>query len=470
MRWRIRYQVLVPLLILLSGVAGISTWTALASAARARQQIEDNVRRVGQTLNEASFPLNRTTLGYMKRLAGADFVLLEGDGARADTFDVGEMVELPQAQVVVDDWATLRLDGRVAVAGRNYLVSGVRLRQSRPNGASTLYILYPEAQWRDARWEAVRPSLILGGFAGVASILLAVGLGQRLSRRIRQVERRTRTIAAGDFSPMPLPTGNDEVRDLATSINEMAQRLAQLQDAVQKAERLRLLGQVSGGLAHQLRNGATGARLAIQLHARECAEDPESLDVALRQLALLEANVKRFLDLGREGASSRQFCSLVSIIDEAVLLLRPQCRHARINLNWLVPDGDFRLNGDAGQLGHLFLNVIGNAIEAAGPGGEVTVELKADTSSKQLAVIEVRDSGPGPAPAVAARLFEPFVTTKPDGVGLGLAVARQAVEAHDGRLTWKREEGQTCFVIELPGCRIEMSMAQGSSAQPAQRS
>ena len=64
--------------------------------------------------------------------------------------------------------------------------------------------------------------------------------------------------------------------------------------------------------------------------------------------------------------------------------------------------------------------------------------------------IEVSDSGPGPPPEVAGRLFEPFVTGKPEGVGLGLAVARQVAEAHGGRITWRREPGRTCFRIELP--------------------
>jgi signal transduction histidine kinase len=289
-------------------------------------------------------------------------------------------------------------------------------------------------------------------------------MARGLSRRVRELERRTRLIAAGDFGPLPLPGRDDELRDLGRSVNDMAQRLAQYRETASKTERLRLLGQVSGGLAHQLRNGVTGARLAVQLHARECNghADPESLTVALRQLALVEVYLKRFLDLGRHNDLHREPCALAEVLDDALALLRPQCRHAQIDLRWEPPVSGPTLVADAGQLGHLFVNVIGNAVEAAGPGGWVRLQLQVGegTSPKvngqaaggkgKAAIITIADSGPGPSPDVAERLFEPFVTGKPDGVGLGLAVARQVAEAHGGSIRWDRTADQTCFEIELP--------------------
>jgi signal transduction histidine kinase len=469
MRWRIRSQLLVPLLTLLLGVVGISVWTAIASANRARRDIETRVHGSARTVTQAKYPLTPRTLLLMRELSQAEY-LLDEDGHISATFDAPTLpAGLPEP---ADDPDTIPLGPRVVVNGKAYLCSGVRFQRSETG--SVLYILYPESLWRDALWDAIRPSLILGGFAGLASLVLLLGVGRRLSRRIGELERRTRLIAGGDFSAMPLPRRDDEIRDLAGSINEMAERLAQLQDTVQKTERLRLLGQVSGGLAHQLRNGVTGARLALQLHARECAGngDADALEVALRQLALLESNLKRFLDLGRTGQERREPCSLSALVEEAVTLLRPQCRHAHIDLAWQPPDTDATVMGDAGQLGHLFLNVIGNAVEAAGPGGRVVVELKiadcrlpiADSrtiGNRQSAIIEVSDSGPGPSPKVAERLFEPFVTGKPDGVGLGLAVARQVAESHGGKITWKREADQTCFVIELPVETAARGLAPG---------
>ncbi len=448
MRRPIRYQLLVPLLTLLVGVAGVSTWTALASADRARRQIETRVRHVAKSLGWGSIPLtNQRVLEQMKDLSEADYLLIAGDGRRVTTLPT-DPAELPPATAVVEKWDELRLGPRVTVGERAYLGSGVRLppRAELLDGG-TLYILYPEELWRSALWDAVKPSLILGGFAGAASLVLAVAVGERLGRKVRDLERRTRQIAGGDFSPMPLPAGDDELRDLGRSINEMAEQLARLQETVQRTERLRLLGQVGGGLAHQLRNGLTGARLALQLHARECPDgDGEALAVALRQLSLLEAHLKRFLDLGRTGPLRREPVALGALVGETAALLGPRCKHARIELRWQPPADEITVVGDAGQIEQVLLNVIGNAIEAAGPGGWVEVALRREAG---VAVCEVSDSGPGPPPEVAAKLFEPFVTGKPEGVGLGLAVARQVAEAHGGRISWRREAERTCFRIEL---------------------
>jgi signal transduction histidine kinase len=458
MRWRIRTQILVPLLTLLLGVVGITTWTAISSANQARLQIETRVRNVARTLAESRFPLNDPILKQLKGLSGAELLFVGGGNARKATIPTDDL-EMPLLEPVAEeDWQNLRLGPRVTSGGQTFLCSAVRFEQPRRFENSNvlyrdLYILYPEALWRDALWDAIWPSLVLGTFVGLASVALAIGVSERLSRRIQELERRTRLIASGDFGPMPLPGRNDELRDLGRSINEMAERLAQLQKTVQETERLRLLGQLSGGLAHQLRNGITGARLAVQLHLRACAGkiDGEALQVALRQLSLLETNLKRFLALGETGQFCPEPCSLTALVNEAQALLRPQCRHAGIDLRWQMPADEFTLRGDRSQLEQLILNVLGNAVEAAGPGGWVEALLQGkQENGTRTAVFEVSDSGPGPPPTVADHLFEAFVTSKPEGVGLGLAVAKQVVDAHGGAIGWRHDADHTCFRIELP--------------------
>jgi signal transduction histidine kinase len=455
MRWPIRYQLLAPLLVLLLGVVAASIWTAAAAAHRATQRVEDRVRDNARSLETAGDYLRqKTVLEIIKHYSGMDYYVVSKDGA-AGTFPAGEKATLPPDSAVYDSAAEMRLGPRVVVGGKAFRASGLRRRMP----GEVVYVYYPDGELEGAVWEAVRPVLVLGGLVTAAAVFLAVVVGRRLSRRVRDLERQTRHIADGDFSPMPLPSRDDEIRDLTRSVNDMAHKLAQFQDTVRRSERLRLLGQVSGGLAHQLRNGVTGARLAIQLYLQEAETptDTAALDVALRQLTLLEMNLKRFLDLGSERSLRPERCDLAGLVTEAVELHRPQCRHANIELGWSAADGRAVLTADRGQLEQVISNVLGNAVEAAGPGGRVEVRLARDAAANGAGedgavplVLEIADSGPGPPAAIADRLFEPFVTGKPEGVGLGLAVARQVVEGMGGHITWRRFDGRTCFRIELP--------------------
>jgi signal transduction histidine kinase len=334
---------------------------------------------------------------------------------------------------------------RVAVAGQEYFCQGVAL-QSDVGANRVLYFFYPEARLREAVMQAIQPALIIGAIGGTIALALTLLMTQRITRRLRELVRRTRLIADGDFSPMPLGERRDELQELGQAVNEMAGRLAKSEDVLRSSERLRLLGQVSGGLAHQLRNGVAGAKLAVQLHAR-ATPGIEELDVALRQLSLVEIQLKRFLDLGKATELNRQVCNLGTVVEESVALLRPSCVHTRIALHWQPPTEPVSLSADAHQLGQVVLNLLTNAIEAAGPGGWIEVKVGL---ARTVAFVEVNDSGAGLDPKVVNRLFEPFVTSKPEGVGLGLAVARQIVQAHGGTIAWARRGDATCFRIELP--------------------
>src|SRR5262249_42875513 len=148
-----------------------------------------------------------------------------------------------------------------------------------------------------------------------------------------------------------------------------------------------------------------------------------------------------------------------AMVADAVSLLRPQCEHAHTELIAPKPEGAASVSGDSGQLSHLILNLLGNAVEAAGPDGIVEIRLIPCDSKWAL---EFLDSGPGPPTDVASRLFEPFVTGKPEGIGLGLAVARQIAEAHGGTIAWSRDNDRTCFRVELP---VDRELATNQNRQ-----
>jgi len=449
-RLSLRYRLLVPLALLLVGDAAATAWAARSAARSAEQRLAAQQWGVARTLTEPPFfPLKEPVLRKMQKFSGAEFLFTHPTEPAQSTFGepIGAPADVPTAEQPDAD-AERALGPPVAVAGRAYRCLRLPLKAPHPNAGGNLYIFYPESLRRTAVADAVRPLLVLGGAGALLAVVVALAFGARLVRRVRALNARTRLIAAGDFRPMPVTGADDEVRDLCDAVNDTARRLAAFQDELQRNERLQVLGQFSGGLAHQLRNAAAGAKLAVELFLTENpGADPEPLRVALRQLARIESNLRQFLALGKPPAGEHKPCDLADLITQAVNLLKPQCQHAGTMVLWTPPAERCVLSADATALSHLFGNVIGNAVEAAGPKGEV--QIQARSASKGCFQIEVTDTGPGPPAALADKLFEPFVTGKDQGIGLGLAVAKQAADAHHGTIRWERRAGRTVFVIEL---------------------
>ncbi|HZZ28804.1 MAG TPA: HAMP domain-containing sensor histidine kinase [Pirellulales bacterium] len=455
MRWPLRYQILIPFaLVLLGVVCVVSVLNAVLATARAKSQIEDQLQGVAATLADSSFPLTDMVLRQMHGLSGADFVFVDPAG---QVLAESKHFELPAGQStnVADHSQQLRLGPPVDIAGQQYFqmllaVPGRGLQQS-----GQLHIYYPVRFWHEARSEAALPPLMVGAVALIATALLALLIAGRLTRPILELRSQVSRLAQAVYSPISLPSRNDELRDLAEDVNRLAEQLAEMERAIRRSERLSLLGQLAGGLAHQLRNNVTGARMAVQLHARECTSDPESLSVALRQLALTEENLKQFLAAPQSPhlmpATKRIPCQLPDVIHEVVELLDPSLQHRHVHLSVVErATSNGQLQANTAQLRQMLMNLVLNAADAAGPGGWVRIETCANDFEPPGVILRVIDNGNGPPQEMLTRLFEPFATSKPEGVGLGLAVAQQIAQSHEGRIAFHRVSEETCFEVHLP--------------------
>jgi signal transduction histidine kinase len=306
-----------------------------------------------------------------------------------------------------------------------------------------------------------------GGPALILTFLVAIWLAQRFSGRLQRLQMQVAAIAGGDFREIVPDDRQDEIQDLVTSVNRMAAQLREMQTAIGHTERTRLLAQLAGGLAHQLRNAVAGARMAVQLHQRRCTSDlrDESLAVALRQLSLTETQIRGLLSLGRSERREPALCNVRSLIDEVGSLLQPTCEHGGVTLDVdSATAGEPSVQVDVEGLRAAILNLALNAIEAAGRQGEVVLRAARDG---RFATIDVRDSGAGPPAEIAEALFDPFVTSKPEGVGLGLVLARQVALEHGGTLAWFREGNRTVFRLTLPLAREEASIRTANSQSAA---
>lgn len=446
------------LFVVLACVAVASVAGAWTGARFAREQERDNLRRLASTLADAGFPLTENVLRQMAGLSGAGFVVLSDAGQVVRSTIVLTPDEAATLKSLVERSDPFRQgsDETVTLAEKRYLAARLPVRTAAPQGMSqSLCALVPEEHWDGVARRAAWPPIVAGLIAAVVAVGLTSLLARRFTQPIRQLSEQATAIAAGRFTSSPLPATDDELRDLTASLNRMSEQLGHYEEQVRRSERLRTLGQLGAGIAHQLRNSATGARLALEFHAADvpATVDRESLDVALRQLDLMETSLKRFLRLGRGESVPTAEVSLVKLIGETLPLVEPSCRHAGLALEWEPPREEIVVRGDADALRQMLLNLLLNAVEAAtsasGQRGVVRVELSREADGR--VVLRVLDTGPGPTSEIATRLFEPFATSKPDGTGLGLSVARDIVMAHGATLNWRREGDRTCFEISFAG-------------------
>ncbi len=449
MRWPIRNQILLPFLsIQIVAIAAVAAASSLTAMRQVEAEIAARLESVKEVLRNSSFPLTLAVLEQLNELTGAEFIRISPDGVITSSTIPLTSDHLPdlQSPPITDDPAPRDLRSWILVFDDTRYFAGI-IETPRAGTVGHTLILYPEQRWVTARREALLPPLAIGTFLVLLIVIASILVARRIGRRIQQVERQVTAVAGGDFTPVPLIETNDELRDLGQSLNRMAELLSDLMHQARESERALLLAQIVGGLSHQLRNALTGARLAVQLHQRRCPRtDDESLHVALRQLTLTEQQIRSLLRVSRGARQQDHPGDLAAILRDVVLLVAPVCEHRKVELS---PPADPITrpvdHADAWQAA--LLNLLLNAIEAAGPGGRVRISC---TTTDGQTIIEIADNGPGIAGEVKDRLFDPFVTTKPEGVGLGLALARQTAEESGAQLTVARQDGETIFRIAIP--------------------
>lgn len=310
---------------------------------------------------------------------------------------------------------------------------------------------------------AGRINAFLGRMALIAAIALLLGLlaAWALSRRItaplRELTDAAEAMAAGLYGQQLRIHSSDELGRLARSfssmsaevqrtsdnlehlvkqrtqeLNEALTRLHDAQDALVRRERLAMLGQLSSGVGHELRNPLGVMTNSVYFLKAVLTEAPpkvrEYLDILQQQITLSEKIVSDLLDFARAKPPQRRSVTVRSIVDAQVERLPP---HPGTAIAVKIPDDIPPVLVDAVQVGQVVFNLLTNAIQAMNGTGEVRVIAGRDADRVRL---EVRDTGPGIAPENLEKVFEPLFTTKARGIGLGLAVSRTLARANGGDL------------------------------------
>jgi signal transduction histidine kinase len=241
--------------------------------------------------------------------------------------------------------------------------------------------------------------------------------------------------------------------------------LVTMRDELDRRQRMAAIGRTASTVFHQIsrHHGAIG--IFAHLLARGPGADPErwaetARDHAGRILASLE-EAKRVVDellrFGQDRALNLYPHALGELVEECVEECRPRARRRRVELR-VAPGPEATLLLDKHKVKQAIVNLVDNAIDASPEGSDVEVEPSIDGSAVRIAV---RDHGPGVAEEIRPRIFTPFATTKTDGIGLGLALARELAEAHGGSIEWRPASPGAVFVLTLP-CEPPADRAAGA--------
>jgi signal transduction histidine kinase len=218
--------------------------------------------------------------------------------------------------------------------------------------------------------------------------------------------------------------------------------------AAEALARAEALEQIGAKLAHELKNPLTGVKALVQLGARSPAEAPSHarLEVVEREVSRMQEILQNYLSFTRplqELAPRR--VDLGALVSDTLVVLSARADEAHVRL---YARGEASLDADPSRLREALLNLVANAIEATAPGGEVEVEVRPAT---EAAEVVIRDTGRGMASEVLRRIGTPFFTTRDDGTGLGVVLARSVVNQHGGSMRYESEPGHgTRVTLTLP--------------------
>jgi signal transduction histidine kinase len=393
----------------------------------------------------AGFPVDQRVAGDLKdHTNGSDFIFLAGGVPVASTLNDAE------TRPILRQYRRGSGLQELEIADRRFAVLGAVLRNITGAPVGDLLILHnfdSVGRALNALETRLFQIWIAAVLIGVAvSVLLARGI----LRPIRQLDRAAAMIAHENYDAQVPVQGNDELGRLAQTFNVMSESIRSARAELIRHERISTIGQLSSSIVHDLRNP-----LASIYGGAEMMVDGDLSSAQLQRLAgniyrssrVINEMLQELVDVSRGRIHPPEVCRLDEVIGAAIEVSSAVAAERGVKINVSI-DPAIELPLERTRIERVFLNLISNAIEAMPGGGEVSVSA---TQNGNEILINVSDTGPGIPEGVRDRLFQPFVTSGKNGLGLGLALSRQTLLDHGGDL-WVETNGASGahFHLRLP--------------------
>jgi len=324
--------------------------------------------------------------------------------------------------------------------------------------AGLLLFLVATVSLRDPVRHAV---LIVAGAGAVAICGVLIGaLAYFIQRPMVELQEKIALVSDGDLDvAVSFSRRNDEIGDLGRNFNHMMQQLRESREEIERlhrtqvsrAEHLATLGELAAGLAHEIRNPLAGIAGVIEIIGRDLpSTSPARAVVKDVRLEIVQINriLTDLLETARPHPPQVCLSDLNTTVEHAVMLARQQVLSKPIKIELQKAPDLPEVEHDSGQIHQVLLNLLLNAVQAMEDGGTVLVEIG---SRGDCASVVVSDNGRGISPQHLPNIFRPFYTTKGNGTGLGLSLARRIVEEHHGRIEVSSVVGKgSKFEVVLP--------------------
>ena len=456
----IRRRILVAFVVLTILPAAALSYLGMLAVGTVIEErlVRERTKNAAQVVSEMRLPLTPLMMGNLSKIFGKDNQVaaeLNSDAVGESLVSSLSPTEEKELQSQLHERASK--PHTVRIAGRDFVLGTSEIRD--PQGAAhTLYLLVDQRVLDIAKAGAVRPIMLAAIPVLLAVIAAAFYVSRTITQPIRklsvQIESQLPTqdsALSTQHSPLPLRDVDldapRELADLASTFNRMLGRLRETQQQLLETERLAAVGKIAASVAHEVRNPLSGIRMNLQLlqqHLAKSGRTDESLTIAISELERLDGIVQEMLTLGRKAEPKLVKLDLAAIAAEVLQLLERRLIHANVTPS--TEGSPVMAMADAGQIKQVMLNLIINATDAMPQGGRLTVRT---LIARGVARLEIEDTGVGLNLKDGDDPFAWFSTTKSAGSGIGLAVCKQIVEAHGGRIGLERIEGGTRAWVEL---------------------
>jgi hypothetical protein len=324
--------------------------------------------------------------------------------------------------------------------------------------AGLLLFTLATVSFRDPERHAVL--IVAGAGAVVICAVSIVALAYQIQRPMVELQEKIEQVSEGDLdAAVSFAQRNDEIGDLGRNFNHMMEQLRESREEIEtlhrtqisRAEHLATLGEMATGLAHEIRNPLAGIAGVIEIIGRDLpATSPARAVVkdVRQEIAQINRILTDLLETARPHPPQVCRSNLNTTVEHTVMLVRQQVLSKPIKIELQGAPDLPEVEHDSDQIHQVLLNLLLNAVQAIDGAGTVQVEI---SSRDDYASVVVSDTGRGIPPQLLPNIFRPFFTTKGNGTGLGLSLARRIVEEHHGRIEVSSVVGKgSRFEVLLP--------------------